>query len=203
MMSLTHLMNLDGANEPSTNATPASLPTQPTDSVTEAAQVRRKIGVGRREIRTTAEACFQKANVSVPSALTGNKPLPRVQVVIESSRADGGDASVETSAPGSVHDSADDESELSELEEGDDLNSSPPAKTERRPMFPGLASQLESREASEGFDTADEEPAVEDVDVEMVEMRDRSTHDEQRSTGWGVNRASQLQANGGVEDVES
>jgi hypothetical protein len=174
MMSLTHLMNVDGTNEaapPAALAPPnlASVPSQP-----DQAPVRRKIGVGRREIRTCAEACFQKSHASA-AASTSKIPAtyPRVQVVIESSGIHGGDVSVETSAPGSIHDSADDESELSELEEegDDDEDRGVAVQEDSRPrlMFPGLASNVESRDASEGFATAEEEAVLDDADVDMEE----------------------------------
>ena len=166
MMSLTNLMNVDGTNESAVSTQSTSL-SQPAQSTTDQAPARRKIGVGRREIRTSAEACFQKPNVA--TSVTTTRQLPRVQVVIDSSKEYvSGDVSVETSAPGSIHDSADDESELSELEEeGEDENDSPHAKLEPRPMFPGLISQLESREVSEGFEKAEEGPVSEKVDVEI------------------------------------
>jgi hypothetical protein len=93
-------------------------------------------------------------------------PESRVQVVINSSRPSlGGDMSVDTSAPGSIHDSADDESELSELEEedGDDEE-----ETSRKLIFPGLA----GREKSQGEDSemdggTDEAGDDEGEDTEM------------------------------------
>ncbi|EMC93043.1 hypothetical protein BAUCODRAFT_125974 [Baudoinia panamericana UAMH 10762] len=119
MMSLNHLMNLDGVTEPVVAATAPAVPTPavPADS----APQRKKIGVGRREI-----------------------PGTRVQVVIDNNRSAAGDASFDNSMPGSVHDSADDESELSELEEdGDDEGSVQGEEVDGggspRPMFPGLA----------------------------------------------------------------
>jgi hypothetical protein len=73
--------------------------------------------------------------------------------------------SVDTSAPGSIHDSADDESELSELEEddGDDEE-----ETSRKPLFPGLA----GREKTEGEESeidvgTDEAGEDEGEDTEM------------------------------------
>ena len=187
MMSLTHLMNVDGANDQSAVPAPVippaqAIPPPPADQV----PVRRKIGVGRREIRTTAESCFQKANTSTAAAnaaTTKTLSHPRVEIVIDSSRANlAGYASVETSAPASIHDSADDESELSELEEeGDDDERDSPAEKPGRLMFPGLASRFEeSREASEGFETADEEPEADNADVEMDDRRDEA---EQAQTG--------------------
>lgn len=163
MMSLTHLMNVDGANGAKIVAPPppAALPPDPVSA-------RRKIGVGRREIRTMAEACFQKpAAAAAPlSSSKATASYPRVQVVIDSSRDMAGDISAATSAPGSIHDSADDESELSELEEeGDEESNSPTVPNEDskpRPMFPGLASHLESRATSEGVEETGEQGEGED-----------------------------------------
>ncbi|EME41815.1 hypothetical protein DOTSEDRAFT_177180 [Dothistroma septosporum NZE10] len=118
MMSLTHLMNVDGSNDtaqPTQSLAPSVTPVPSAD----APPVRRKIGVGRREIRTTAESCFQKAGSKShpdPDKIIAN--APKVQVLIEREHLPLlGEDSVETSAPGSIHDSADDESELSEMED--------------------------------------------------------------------------------------
>ncbi|RMY39800.1 hypothetical protein D0865_12724 [Hortaea werneckii] len=173
MMSLTHLMNVDGTNDegPATSSTnPAAngTTTPAAASITQhpdpAPVVRKKIGVGRREIRNCAEACTQKA-IPVSAAKSNAAAATRVQVVIDASRPSataaggGGEASAETSAPGSIHDSADDESELSELEEegeeeeeetaseddgeedddGGGDSSGAPAAPASKPMFPGLA----------------------------------------------------------------
>lgn len=182
MMSLTHLMNVDGASDqpppPPAAAPSAQPPAEPS--------VRRKIGVGRREIRTTAESCFQKAKAA-PPALTGHEitykgPLPRVQVVIDNNRVERlGDMSVDSSAPGSIHDSADDESELSELEEegdeeGGDGDGKSDGEEKPRLLFPGLVSEAQSRQDSEGVETAEEGPREGEEqgktggeDVEMAE----------------------------------
>lgn len=171
MMSLNHLMNLDGAAESSSSvqapASTSALPAQP-----EQPPARKKIGVGRREIRTCAEACIQKAS-AVPAAKSNAASSTRVQVVIDNSRQAAGDASNVTSAPGSIHDSADDESELSELEEeGHEEENGDAVKDEEeppRPMFPGLANVAESREESEDFETADEGSMEAGGDVDMVD----------------------------------
>ena len=177
MMSLTHLMNIDGAgDQPTPPQAPAAPPAAPPPAEP---FVRRKIGVGRREIRTTAESCFQKSAKSAAAAsgheITYKGPLPRVQVVIDNSRVERlGDMSVETSAPGSVHDSADDESELSELEEEGEGDGDGEAEEKPRPLFPGLVSEGQSRQGSEGFETAEEGDVGEGEDgdkkdVQMVE----------------------------------
>lgn len=156
-MSLTGMMNnTDGTNEvPPTAQGPADQP------------ARKKMGVGRREIRSTAEASAQRVAPSTNN-LKAHQNV-RVQVVINSSRPSisGGEviASAETSAPGSIHDSADDESELSELEEeseGEDAEmvdadaaKEEQEEAEKRPMFPNLAEDGES-ESPANSETADE-----------------------------------------------
>jgi hypothetical protein len=173
-MSLMHLMNIDGAGgsdtppAATTPAPPAPAPSSALDAIAAAAApvVRRKIGVGRREIRNAAETCYPKTPAQTASRVTGPVPESRVQVVINSSRPNlSGEMSVDTSAPGSIHDSADDESELSELEEddGDDEE-----ETLRKPLFPGLA----GRERTEGEDSemdggTDEAGEDEGEDTEM------------------------------------
>ncbi|UJO19690.1 Histone transcription regulator 3 [Fulvia fulva] len=125
MMSLTHLMNVDGSSDTAHTPQPhaGAAPSATLGPSADAPPVRRKVGVGRREIRTTAESCFQKAGSKTqpidPDKIIAN--APKVQVLIERARLPLlGEASVETSAPGSIHDSADDESELSELEDDND-----------------------------------------------------------------------------------
>lgn len=180
-MSVMHLMNMDGASGQTTPATTAATPAPqqaPTPSATAdntttgaaAPAARRKIGVGRREIRNAAESCYPKTPAQTASRVTGPVPESRVQVVINNSRAGfGGDASVETSAPASIHDSADDESELSELEEdeGDDDE-----EGSGRPLFPGLV----GREKGEGEESEVDGDGEGDETVEEgkddVEMRD-------------------------------
>lgn len=180
MMSLTHLMNVDGTTEAPAN--PAAQPSTAAvhganaAGTTEAAPARRKIGVGRREIRNCAEACFQKAKVPDIDKAIAN--APRVQVLIERERPGfSGEASVETSAPGSVHDSADDESELSELEEIDEDVDGEEKDDDKRPVFPNLA-PVESREDDEGSDTAGEGTANEAEDVEMQDGADAKSEAE-------------------------
>lgn len=178
-MSVMHLMNMDGASGTVTptaapTSTPVPQPSTPAaaDAVAATAPAaRRKIGVGRREIRNAAETCNLKTASQTASRVTGPVPESRVQVVINASRPTlGGDMSVETSAPGSIHDSADDESELSELEEddGDDED-----EGSVKPIFPGLASRErteaeDSEMEGEGDDTVDDGKD----DTEMVDPED-------------------------------
>lgn len=172
-MSVMHLMNMDGASgqaTPNTETTPApQAPTPSAQDSTSAAAApawRRKLGVGRREIRNAAESCYPKTPAQTASRVIGSVPESRVQVVINTSRpALGGDMSVETSAPGSIHDSADDESELSELEEEDADDED---EGSRRPFFPGLVGrerteQEDSEMEGEGEETAEE--GKEDVEM--------------------------------------
>lgn len=173
MMSLTSLMNLDGA--------PALMqPSAPVAEPVEQLPQRKKIGVGRREIRTCAEACSQKASAAT---LARQGSGPRVQVVIDNSRGYAGDVSVETSAPGSIHDSADDESELSELEEvgdgdGDKEEAAP------KPRFPGLAPSVGTPangsfpvvELADGEESADDGDN-DDGDVDMDDQVERKPGD--------------------------
>ncbi|KAK3724138.1 Histone transcription regulator 3 [Vermiconidia calcicola] len=170
-MSLTHLMNIDGTDDSATSTAQIPQTAQAAPPQADQSSTRRKIGVGRREIRSCAEACVQKTNASSTGSVKTPAIFPRVQVVIDSSKeTDVGDASVDTSAPGSIHDSAD-ESELSDLEEEgeDDDEGGAPDRDGAPPrlMFPGLASNLISRDASEGFETANEEQGEENGDVEM------------------------------------
>jgi hypothetical protein len=131
MMSLTHLMNLDGSTESSIATTETTVAVKEKDRELEAVPAaRRKVGVGRREIRAAAENCFLRAGLqsvnAVKPAANAAPSKSNVQSLIEQERACGSTAAaaaattaVITSAPGSVHDDADDESELSELEEED------------------------------------------------------------------------------------
>ncbi|KAK3637343.1 Histone transcription regulator 3 [Elasticomyces elasticus] len=142
-MSLHNLMNLDGASD-SFTAPPASTgaSSAPTAQAEQPAQ-RKKIGVGRREIRMCAEGCAQKTAVA-PTARNLAASNTRVQVVISTNRPAAADALEDNSAPASIHDSADDESELSETEEaeGRERDAIP------RPLFPGLASAADTADAS-------------------------------------------------------
>ncbi|KAK4494026.1 hypothetical protein PRZ48_015212 [Zasmidium cellare] len=189
MMSLTHLMNVDGSSDapPNPQPVPANPPAAGALPPAEAAPARRKIGVGRREIRACAELCVQKEKAKSQSSndTTAQKiaSAPRLQVLIERDRsALSGEASVNTSAPGSIHDSADDESELSELEEADD-EAEPEDSVEKeddilpRPIFPGLASSNPDS-TRDSFETAEEEPSGPVDAPEDVEMQDGDAADD-------------------------
>ncbi|KAI9703488.1 MAG: Histone transcription regulator 3 [Bogoriella megaspora] len=128
VMSLSNMMNVDGIADVSSNA-PTPTPTNNGDSTAPKPRTR---GVGRRELRQAAEAAVLKpAGAPVPikpqPIQTAESAKPQVLMEIRNE----GRSGIDESAPGSVHDSADDESELSELEEADD-------EILVRPMFPGL-----------------------------------------------------------------
>ncbi|KAK4553613.1 Histone transcription regulator 3 [Recurvomyces mirabilis] len=178
MMSLNALMNLDGATEtkptPSQPAPffPPALPVLPSTEAPAAAQ-RKKIGVGRREIRTCAEACAQKA----PAARATAAGTPRAHVVIENNRSafaaggdghsgNGGDRSVAASVDGSLHDDADDESELSDLELEEVEDDGGVEVGTPKPMFPDLKQNSPTTSIGGGAEDGDEQG---DDDVEMVE----------------------------------
>ena len=115
---------------------------------------------------------MQKVPVPASSRVTGPIPdHPRVSVVISSSRPSLDRHSV--SAPGSVHDDADDESELSELEEADaddeaELEQDGEGVEEvKKPIFPGLATVKDGRDGSSEYHSA-EEGGDGDQDVQMV-----------------------------------
>lgn len=160
-MSLNHLMNTDGASEEAVTAPQAS--TGVAVSTTDALPTRRKTGVGRREIRTSAEACYQKTSPQPSTTAKGNPGRPQATLDIQRQQ---GDESAANSAPPSIHDSADDESELSELEEeGDedeDLDAMDVKEPEAtpRPIFPGLVT-LSARPTEERASDDEQE------DVEM------------------------------------
>lgn len=171
--------NTDGASEP-VPPPPISLQFQPSyhpgQHLAEQHVPRpRAKGVGRRELQRKAEAAV---NRPVAATVASIAPRPMngggmTQVVIPSSRqssAGGGGAAaaaaaaVEHSVPGSVHDSADDESgsELSELDE----EPTPP-----RSLFPGLVARVAKEspsgevemEKGEGKEGGDGDEVMDDV----------------------------------------
>ena len=108
-------------------------------------------GVGRRDIGRKAEALVAKpmciplinksktpisGTTSVPSTI-GNKSLAVVIERAMDSKDDGGAKEVASSVPGSVHDSADDESELSDIAEEEEVEKEE-WHEDKQPMFPGL-----------------------------------------------------------------
>ena len=126
--------------------------------------------IGRTEVRRRAEALVSRLAVSsVPSR--GRPPTSTNvstsianQVITNkhlATKDDTGPTEVASSVPGSLHDSADDESELSDIEEEEQE----PPEQELAPLFPGLV-----RSAGEGVDDgadvreAEEEAGTMDVD---------------------------------------
>lgn len=202
VMSVTSLMNLDGNSDaPRTTQQPAvqSAATGPISATPlgDPAPTRRKVGVGRREIRNCAEQCVQKTKVQVIDASKITN-APQAQVLIERNPTRLlGDASVETSAPGSVHDSADDESELSELDDADDEAEAEElegdAAGEQKLRFPGLSTV--NGDAREG-------PAVEmrDGNLENVAMADVEMQDVMDDSGGAAVAAEEA---GKVVEQES
>lgn len=159
MMSLNHLlMNVDGVS-----STPPQVPAQ----IPEQALARpRAKNVGRREIQKRAEAATNRPLATAPTYIppSGNSI---VQVVIQTPNrrrsepmpnADGeGSLAVpkqdlgESSAPGSVHDSADDESELSDLEEDDEADDEG-ANDEEEPTKDGIDPDDDQEQEEEEHD---------------------------------------------------
>lgn len=175
MMNLSHLMNLDGAPDvppkipglPTATSVPDGTATPPTGD--QAPASRRKIGVGRREVRLCADACIAKIGAG-PTTSTGNEPSrPRqeVSVVIETRRPSSkladqqGIDTAEGSVAGSIHDSADDESdsELSDIDEdvvNSGLSSNAHASV-KPPMFPNLNPRFASVKDSEMITDTEED----------------------------------------------
>ncbi|KAL8733240.1 MAG: hypothetical protein Q9166_002257 [cf. Caloplaca sp. 2 TL-2023] len=130
-MRVDHLMN----SEKPVASTPSPDPAGKAEDV---APTRQRIrGVGRREIQKRAEALMSKPVAAqaaakmpkspVPSANEPPTPRSTIQVVIKQKDPKNDNSSV----PGSLHDSADDESELSDVEDV-------AATTKARPLFPNL-----------------------------------------------------------------
>ncbi|KAH0343561.1 hypothetical protein KCU81_g5235, partial [Aureobasidium melanogenum] len=176
MMNLSHLMNVDGAPDASTkvpglptaNTVPDGTATPPTGD--QAPASRRKIGVGRREVRLCADACIAaKLGAGTATSASNEPPRPRqeVSVVIETRRPSSkladqqGTTTAEGSVAGSIHDSADDESdsELSDIDENVvELGPTPiPRPSVKPPMFPNLKSRFSSVKDSDVLTDTEEE----------------------------------------------
>ncbi|KAI4254336.1 MAG: hypothetical protein LQ352_003154 [Teloschistes flavicans] len=163
-MRVDHLMNVE---DPAAN-TPSPDPAGRAEDVAPARQ--RIRGVGRREIQKRAEALTNKPSAPQTGAKIPKTPplemeLPTarsiVQVVIKQSEPVKDNSSV----PGSVHDSADDESELSEVEETFET-------AQTRPMFPNL-------EVKEMTDDGDEEAGL--SENEEVDQNSESVDEDERA----------------------
>lgn len=185
----------DAAHPPQMNLQfqPGYQPGQPQPPEQHVPRPRAK-GVGRRELQRKAEAAVNRP-VAATVASIAPRPMnggQTIQVVIPPSHTsiDGsansagasgaaglappGQQAVEHSVPGSVHDSADDESgsELSELDE----EPTPP-----RLMFPGLAARMASKESptpnssqvgGEGDDEKGEADAKDGEDEVMEDVKE-------------------------------
>ena len=173
MMNLSHLMNVDGA--PDAPAKPSGLPaatsvpdgtaTPPTGD--QAPASRRKIGVGRREVRLCADACIAKISAGPTTPAGNGPPRPRqeVSVVIETRRPSSklaeqqGIDTAEGSVAGSIHDSADDESdsELSDIDEDVVASGLGSHASVKPPMFPNLNPRFSSVKDTDMITDTEEE----------------------------------------------
>ena len=173
------------------NPTPRMAETPPPDSIgMQGGEQPKKSGaryVTAREIVRKAEAIAAKPAPTVPAkvlkALAPAPALeeggrleseaPRVAVVINNDLV----TEVVSSAPGSVHDSADDESELSDVD--DEVADAAPeprdAPIERPPMFPNLLSMPD--------DTAEE--VEEDINDGQGDGNEEEEHLEEEELGEG------------------
>lgn len=147
-MRVDHLMNVENP----AMSTPSP---DPTGKAEDAAPTRQRIrGVGRREIQKRAEALINKPAAAQATAKAPKTPPPvngpttprsTIQVVIKQK-----DPSKDnSSAPGSIHDSADDESELSDVEDAFET-------AQTRPIFPNLGDSKGGAE-EEGEEVEDDE----------------------------------------------
>ncbi|KAL9600690.1 MAG: hypothetical protein Q9219_003020 [cf. Caloplaca sp. 3 TL-2023] len=154
-MRVDHLMNTE--NQPTSTPSPG-----PAGNLEDATPARQRIrGVGRRELQKRAEALVNKPaaaqipvkNTKTPPPVNGPQtPRSSIQVVIKHNSP----VKENSSVPGSVHDSADDESELSEVS----------ATSKPRPLFPNLG---DTKEPAEDEDREGSEEEVERVDDEQAD----------------------------------
>ena len=114
-------------------------------------------GVGRRDIQKKAESLVSRSAIPTPATFSSSskpsKPPTSVPTALQpldtvipptDAAPDGGGAAREkdiSSVPGSVHDSADDESELSDIEEEAETGVMTKDET---PMFPGLLGRVDA-----------------------------------------------------------
>nr|POE78619.1 histone transcription regulator 3 like [Quercus suber] len=203
-MNLSHLMNTDGAVEGPSSQPSVTGPNGATDL-----PARRKTGVGRREVRSSAEACLQKAApvVSPAARNVGANMKTLVSVMIDNSRADGEPStSADTSAPGSVHDSADDESELSELEEegeGDDemKQTGDDDAAPKRLLFPGLM-QADKEETAEGGRESESGDEEEQDPEDGDEVEDEEEEEEEGEAPLQPDLENRNESAAGVDGVD-
>lgn len=183
-----------------TNPSPANVETSPPDA--QGGEQPKKSGaryVTGREIVRKAEAIAAKPAPSVPAKVlkalapapsteVGAIPpsdAPRLAVVIHTD----GTNDAGSSAPGSVHDSADDESELSEVDE-DPIEGEPQTSNGARtgtPLFPNLLSATAETLGEIEGDTNDERMEEEEIneveDQEAPEMPEAPAKESGLHTG--------------------
>jgi hypothetical protein len=144
-MSLHNLINQDTSTNLQSSA-PKGL------TVSDPPTRQRIKGVGRREVQRKAEAAAAKPVSTLPVRPPPRAGDPNIQVVIEPRKIERDEtaAGVESSAPGSVHDSADDESELTEFEDEQIIKPSPPNSTGRVVQGLDLHNGLATSEEGKG-----------------------------------------------------
>lgn len=224
VMSLTNLMNIDGtsdsrpASAPVPPPTVAAVPTPP--SLLPAFEMPTKPRarlISRREILKRAlDTIISKVPAPQKTTTPPPKPLPRptdpnVRVVINARPSAGTSAldvvrsgpflqdpeneSGVVSAAGSVHDDADDESELSEFPM-DEEEEEPAAAVVRPSIFPNL--RVASERAREGGEDAEEEGEEEEED----EMLEGGEEGEEASLGRGGGDVDEGGMGKGEEDSD-
>ncbi|KAG8626911.1 hypothetical protein KVT40_005856 [Elsinoe batatas] len=146
----------------------------------ETTPVKRKMGVGRREVRTCAEACVAKFASQPAPEPEPAYPRREPQIIIERRRT-----SVATPV-GSIHESADDESELSEVDE--DVVQRGQSPTTRKSIFPKLDGAADEDDAGdeadeEGQEGEEEEGEGEEGEDEEDEDQEMGEEEEQEEDG--------------------
>ncbi|KAL9105142.1 MAG: hypothetical protein Q9187_008812, partial [Circinaria calcarea] len=148
-------------------------------------------GVGRRDIQKKAELLVSRSAVPPATASSlskTSKPPTSVPAALQpfdigpSTDAPPNDGAIKekeepSSVPGSVHDSADDESELSDIEE--EAERSETAMADQKPMFPGLMGRAEAGgvEEDEKYDDDQEGREREDEDEGVGKEREGENED--------------------------
>ena len=177
-MRVDHLLMNPEASPAAVNAPSPAAPQGlgPTDQPA-TARARPK-GVGRRDIQKKAELLVSRSAVPPPAASSlskTSKPPTSIPAALQpsdigpSTDAPPDNGAVKekeepSSVPGSVHDSADDESELSDIEEEAERSgtatATATATADQKPMFPGLMGRAEAEagggEEDEKYDEEDE-----------------------------------------------
>ena len=173
-MRVDHLMNF----EKPAASTPSPDPAGKADDI---APPRQRIrGVGRKELQKRAEALMIRPATTQAVTKTPKSPAPpsselpptprsTIQVVINQR----GPRNDNSSIPGSLHDSADDESELSDVGDA-------PDSAKATPLFPDLGDSKSGadEEGRDGSDRGDER-GEDDVDAEEQEQAGRLDEEEE------------------------